>query len=160
MSPSANFGYPSLEIRRHSLDGGDCKPITSIGGKPVYPCGLIANSVFNDSYTQPILIDQAQTYNFTAKGITWKNEHQKYKEAGYASPSDVVPPPNWALRYPDGYTEFPDLRDDEHFQVWMRTAGLPTFRKLFFRNDDETMVAGRYRIQAYMSAFSTSHFSI
>lgn len=32
---------------RSSIDGGNCKPITSIDGKPVYPCGLIANSVFN-----------------------------------------------------------------------------------------------------------------
>lgn len=135
-----------------SLDGGDCKPITSVGDKPVYPCGLIANSVFNDTFSQPVLVDGGQTYNFTDKGITWKNEYKKYEPAGYGSVADVVPPPNWALRYPDGYTAFPDLRADEHFQVWMRTAGLPTFRKLFFRNDDETMAAGRYRIQAYMSA--------
>ena len=32
---------------RSDLDGGDCKPITSQNGKPYYPCGLIANSVFN-----------------------------------------------------------------------------------------------------------------
>lgn len=31
----------------HSLDTGDCKPITSSGNKAIYPCGLIANSVFN-----------------------------------------------------------------------------------------------------------------
>lgn len=29
------------------LDSGDCKPITSVGDKAIYPCGLIANSVFN-----------------------------------------------------------------------------------------------------------------
>lgn len=32
------------------IDGGDCKPITSEDGKPVFPCGLIANSVFNGQY--------------------------------------------------------------------------------------------------------------
>ena len=126
--------------------------MTSIDGKPVYPCGLIANSVFNDTFSQPTLLADSSVYNFTDRGITWKNEYKKYEPAGYSSPSDVSPPPNWALRYPNGYTEFPNLRDDEHFQVWMRTAGLPTFRKLFFRNDDETMRAGRYRIEAYMSA--------
>lgn len=35
---------------RADLDGGDCKPITSEGGKPYYPCGLIANSVFNGEH--------------------------------------------------------------------------------------------------------------
>jgi len=95
----------------------------------------------------------SQTYNFTDVGITWPNEAKKYKTAGYASPSDVSPPPNWAAKYPNGYTEFPDLAADEHFQVWMRTAGLPTFRKLFFRNDVETMAQGRYRINVYMSEY-------
>ena len=34
------------------LDSGDCKPITSgDSGKPIYPCGLIANSVFNGQHT-------------------------------------------------------------------------------------------------------------
>lgn len=148
---SADKNRSSVNLCRSSLDGGDCKPVTSIGGKPVYPCGLIANSVFNDTFSQPILLSDSSVYNFTDRGITWKNEYKKYEPAGYSSPSDVSPPPNWALRYPNGYTEFPNLREDEHFQVWMRTAGLPTFRKLFFRNDDETMRAGRYRIEAYMS---------
>lgn len=30
--------------------------------------------------------------------------------------------------------------------VWMRTAGLPTFRKLYKRNDNDVMRAGYYRI--------------
>jgi hypothetical protein len=31
------------------LDGGDCKPVDTIDGKAIYPCGLIANSLFNGS---------------------------------------------------------------------------------------------------------------
>jgi hypothetical protein len=152
-------------VSASDLNGGDCKPITSSpDGRPYYPCGLIANSVFNDSYSQPILLNAAngatqQTYNFTDKGITWSNEAKKYKKPGYASPSEVSPPPNWAEKYPQGYTEFPDLAADEHLQVWMRTAGLPTFRKLFFRNDQETMAKGIYRIEAYMSQ-SQSRFHL
>ena len=30
--------------------------------------------------------------------------------------------------------------------VWMRTAGLPTFSKLYQRNDDEPMRQGTYRV--------------
>lgn len=73
---------------------------------------------------------------------------------GYSSPTDVVPPPNWALAYPNGYTNqtgFPNLNTNEHFQVWMRVAALPTFRKLWARNDQEVMARGTYRVVAYMS---------
>ncbi|WWC96338.1 hypothetical protein V866_003205 [Kwoniella sp. B9012] len=139
------------------IDSGDCKPITSSGGKPYYPCGLIANSVFNDTYGPVVLLNaqngaQNQTYNFTEKGIAWGGIKKNYVVTpGYDSPSDVLPPPNWARRYPDGYTEFPNLYEDEHFQIWMRIAALPTFRKLWARNDDEVMTQGRYRVSAYMN---------
>jgi hypothetical protein len=33
----------------NDIQGGDCKPLDVIDGKPVYPCGLIANSYFNGS---------------------------------------------------------------------------------------------------------------
>ncbi|WWD05108.1 hypothetical protein V865_003180 [Kwoniella europaea PYCC6329] len=139
------------------IDSGDCKPITSSGGKPYYPCGLIANSFFNDTFGPVVLLNaqngaQNQTYNFTEKGIAWGGIKKNYVVTpGYDSPSDVLPPPNWARRYPDGYTEFPNLYEDEHFQIWMRIAALPTFRKLWARNDDEVMTQGRYRVSAYMN---------
>ncbi|OCF57021.1 transcription regulator [Kwoniella mangroviensis CBS 10435] len=139
------------------IDSGDCKPITSSGGKPYYPCGLIANSVFNDTFGPVVLLNaqngaQNQTYNFTEKGIAWGGIKKNYVVTpGYDSPSDVLPPPNWVRRYPDGYTEFPNLYEDEHFQIWMRIAALPTFRKLWARNDDEVMTQGRYRVSAYMN---------
>ncbi|KAI9634744.1 transcription regulator [Dioszegia hungarica] len=138
------------------LDGGDCKPITSEGGKPYYPCGLIANSVFNDTYPSVVLVNAPnggadQTYNFTEKGIAWGGIAQNYVATpGYASPSDVLPPPNWQAQFPT-YTEFPNLRENEHFQVWMRIAALPTFRKLWARNDREVMAEGTYRITANMN---------
>ncbi|WVQ84999.1 hypothetical protein IAT38_007163 [Cryptococcus sp. DSM 104549] len=141
-----------------SVDDGDCKPITSRDGKPYYPCGLIANSVFNDTFPQVVLLNppngaQNQTYNFTESGIAWGGIAKNFVSTpGYSSPSDVLPPPNWARKYPNGYTDgFPNLRADEHFQVWMRVATLPTFRKLWARNDDEVMTQGRYRVVANMN---------
>lgn len=65
-----------------------------------------------------------------------------------------MPPPNWALRYPQNYTTDsppPDLTQDEHFQNWMRTAGLPTFSKLYGRNDTTTLPTGKYQVQIYYS---------
>jgi hypothetical protein len=35
----------------HDLNKGDCKPLASVGGNAIYPCGLIANSVFNGKFT-------------------------------------------------------------------------------------------------------------
>ena len=104
-------------------------------------------------------------YNFTDKGIAWPGEARKYVDNpvpnhGYGSYSDIVPPPNWMKRFPNNYTEQnppPNLKEDEHFQNWMRTAGLPTFSKLYFRNDNETMVKGRYRITIDMSKDETLH---
>ncbi|ESK88418.1 transcription regulator [Moniliophthora roreri MCA 2997] len=142
------------------LDDSDCKPLGSIDGKAIYPCGLIANSMFNDTFAQPVLLNPAdgteplQTYNFTDKGIAWPGEAKKYvadpvPNNGYSSYSEIVPPPNWAKRFPNNYTAEtppPRLKENEHFQNWMRTAGLPTFTKLYFRNDNETMSRGTYRI--------------
>lgn len=95
----------------------------------------------------------SQAYNFTDKGITWKNEYKKYTNKPPGEPSDYLPPPNWAARYPDGYTEFPQLASDEHFQVWMKISALPTFTKLWGRNDNEVMQAGTYQVVANMSEF-------
>ncbi|GAA5998891.1 hypothetical protein JCM5350_003661 [Sporobolomyces pararoseus] len=142
-----------------SINGGDCKPVDTRDNKIVYPCGLIANSLFNDTFLPPVLLNPAggssganQTYNMTDRGIAWSGESKKYGQTKY-SPSDIIPPPNWVDRYPNGYTEdnLPNLVEDEHFQVWMRTAGLPTFRKLYFRNDDESMNPGNYEIEIYMN---------
>nr|ODN85294.1 transcription regulator [Cryptococcus depauperatus CBS 7841]ODN89758.1 transcription regulator [Cryptococcus depauperatus CBS 7855] len=140
------------------IDKGNCKPITSRDSKPYYPCGLIANSVFNDTFPTIVLLNptngaQNQTFNFTESGIAWGGIAKNYaSKPNYPSPTDVLPPPNWALRYPNGYVDgFPNLREDEHFQVWMRVATLPTFRKLWARNDKEIMTKGTYRVVINMN---------
>ncbi|GLB35180.1 putative LEM3 (ligand-effect modulator 3) family / CDC50 family protein [Lyophyllum shimeji] len=139
------------------LDNSDCKPLATIDNVPVYPCGLIANSLFNDTFSNPVLLNPSggdgspEPYEFTSKGIAWSGEAKKY--ASEPNPryneTGIVPPPNWRERYPQGYTADnppPDLHNDEHFQNWMRTAGLPTFTKLYGRNDTAHMKKGTYRI--------------
>ncbi|KAJ7582489.1 cell cycle control protein [Mycena floridula] len=138
------------------LDKSDCKPLaTDAAGRAIYPCGLIANSLFNDTFSDPFLLGSGdnQIYQFSHQNIAWPDEKKKYVSnpiggKGYASVEDIVPPPNWQSRFPNGYTtdNMPDLAGDEHFQNWMRTAGLPTFTKLYGRNDNDQMVAGTYRI--------------
>jgi len=119
-----------------------------------------------DTFKQPVLLNVGggsgannQTYNMTTQGIAWSSDTARFGKTKYTN-DQVEPPPNWALQYPNGYTDdrpIPDLATFYEFQVWMRTAGLPTFSKLALRNDHETMKAGTYQIDIAMS--STSFFS-
>ncbi|KAF9459337.1 cell cycle control protein [Collybia nuda] len=144
-------------VSASDLQDSDCKPLAqmTVNGTnlPIYPCGLIANSFFNDTFDNPRLLNPPSgtfdVYNFSSVGIAWPGEAKKYvSKPGYSNLSAIVPPPNWRDRFPNGYTEenIPDLRNNEHFQNWMRTAGLPTFTKLYGRNDTTPMPKGIYRI--------------
>lgn len=140
-----------------TISSSACEPLKlDPHGKAYYPCGLIANSLFNDTINSPISVNSAggvssQTYRMTNNGISWASDAELYKKTAYNN-SQVSPPPNWALRYPHGYTEanpIPNLSEYEEFQVWMRTAGLPTFSKLALRNDNDKMLQGTYEISIY-----------
>lgn len=149
-----------------AINGSDCDPLEGakdpIDGifKPYYPCGLIANSLFNDTISEPVLLNPSgtsmdnMTYPMTTNGTAWSSDGDLYHATNY-SLGAALPPPNWRVRYPT-YNEsfpYPSLHTDDHFQVWMRTAGLPTFSKLYRRNDDQTMEAGNYEITIYDSKF-------
>jgi len=93
-------------------------------------------------------------YTMSEKNIAWPGEAKKYTATPNYDLSEIVPPPNWRARYPDGYTESnppPNLKENEHFQNWMRTAGLPTFTKLYSRNDVDELLKGRYQIVVNMN---------
>jgi hypothetical protein len=96
----------------------------------------------------------SSNYDFSEQGIAWPGEAKKYASKLAYNLSEIVPPPNWAAQFPDGYTEDnppPNLHVDEHFQNWMRTAGLPTFTKLYGRNDNDELLQGSYQITIDMS---------
>lgn len=146
-----------------SIDSSDCEPL-QLGedGKAYYPCGLIANSMFNDTIFSPQALNwpgESSDYVYDMKNtsIAWGADKELYKKLDlkdypYGS---VVPPMYWRERYPE-YNEtfpYPDLHTDEAFQVWMRTAGLPTFSKLARRNDDLAMKVGRYQVDVYDCEF-------
>jgi hypothetical protein len=117
------------------------------------PCGLIANSWFYDSFA---LIDgnNGAAVQWQRSGITWPSDSNKFKNispsylAQYPNATGTYPP-NVAFLVPPGSTQFPvtnEVRKREilslmcltfplfflqDFIVWMRVAGLPTFRKLY-----------------------------
>lgn len=142
-------------VSNGSIASSACNPLElNATGYAYYPCGLIANSLFNDTFTSPVQLNvpaenvDNRTYEMSQRGIAWDSDRSLYGKTEYKW-YEVAPPPNWQRRFPDGYTDDqppPALEDDESFMVWMRTAGLPTFSKLALRNDDDVMVAGRYRI--------------
>lgn len=144
-----------------TIRGGSCDPLRlAPDGRPYYPCGLIANSVFNDTFTSPLLLNVPnasslnEIYSMTDRGIAWSSDRQLYGPTEY-NYSQIAVPPNWVERWgPEGYTaENPpeNPAEDEALQVWMRTAGLPAFTKLARRNDNQTMQSGTYQVDITLS---------
>ncbi|CAL5872276.1 uncharacterized protein PFLUO_LOCUS6537 [Penicillium psychrofluorescens] len=136
-------------VPNSTISGGTCSPldIDPVTKKAYYPCGLIANSQFNDTIGNPKNLNLNSYYNMSKNGIAWASDKELIKKTQY-QPDEVVPPPNWEPRYPNGYTasNMPDLHTNEDFLVWMRTAGLPAFSKLSRRNDDAPMPQGQYQL--------------
>lgn len=141
-----------------TIESSLCDPLRLDNrSRPYYPCGLIANSMFNDTYTSPVLLNvpsgNANSAVYEMKnnsGIAWDSDKKLYGKTKYKL-DQIAIPPNWVDRYGGGpdYTEAhppPALEDDQAFQVWMRTAGLPTFSKLAQRNDDDVMKTGTYQV--------------
>lgn len=96
----------------------DCDPRKSVGDSKdsenfYLPCGLIAWSMFNDTFA---LRQGNSTVPWTKKGIAWKSDVDKK----FNNPPADAP----GVRIIDDF-------EDEDFIVWMRTAGLPNFKKLY-----------------------------
>jgi hypothetical protein len=140
-----------------TINDSTCDPITHDpdgSGRIVYPCGLVANSIFNDTFESPVLLTVPhssapnETYVMSTTGIAWGGMKDLYGPTKY-NISQIVPPPNWHERYKDGYTTEnppPDLSTDEHFQNWMMLAAAPNFFKLYQKNDTDPLRVGQYQI--------------
>lgn len=97
------------------------------------PCGAIgtpylktAKTFFNDTYVLKTGTGEAVT--ILENGISWPGDKgYKYKEGPNSSQNQWINP------------------EDEHFIVWMRTSGLPNFRKLWGRIEGG-LEAGTYRL--------------
>mmetsp|Transcript_519 Transcript_519/g.887 ORF Transcript_519/g.887 Transcript_519/m.887 type:complete len:365 (-) Transcript_519:72-1166(-) len=114
-------------------DTGDCAPQQFLGDNSsllINPCGLIAWSLFNDTY-------QIQSCNWSyceanetlvpivSRGIAWDSDRERKFGDHVAENFNTDP----ALR--GGATIDGPIQADERFLVWMRTATLSTFRKLW-----------------------------
>jgi len=148
--------FVGLKLKTHKIDKKpfDANSMDAIpdNNAEIYPCGLIANSYFNDSFSNLTLSGTEMTFNFSSNGIAWPGDQQRFSKTNYGAGlsngtiEGVAPPPNWT-KYGGVYTvdTIPDVSKDEHLQVWMRTSGLPTFRKLYGKTTD-TLPAGTWEI--------------
>ncbi len=110
------------------------------------------NAVCNSSSTSNYV------YSFSENGISWPADSEKFGKTQWIStspkdiPKKLVPPDAWRAAYPNIYgngyniSNIPDLSKFYKLQVWMRTAGLPTFRKLWGRNDATALNKGTWSI--------------
>lgn len=142
-------------ISADSLDK-HCDPLRKDNqtGKVIYPCGLVANSMFNDTFDPWLKGVDGNTADFplTNNGTAWSTDRHRYHPTQYNA-SDIVPPPNWAKMFPHGYNEtnVPDIQTWQEFQVWMRTAALPTFYKRVLQNESATLPRGHYSMTIGMN---------
>lgn len=102
-----------------------CDPEDTTSNKSVIvPCGLIAWSLFNDTYS---FARNSQDLTVNKKGISWKSDRDhKF--------GDNVFPKNFQTGTLIGGGKLDPktpLSEQEDLIVWMRTAALPTFRKLY-----------------------------
>jgi hypothetical protein len=104
-----------------------CEPEkTTADGKPIVPCGLIAWSLFNDTYS---FTRGNENLTVDKKDISWKSDRE-HKFGKNVYPSNFQ---NGLLKGGGTLDPAIPLSEQEDLIVWMRTAALPTFRKLYGR---------------------------
>ncbi|XP_021901443.1 ALA-interacting subunit 1-like [Carica papaya] len=118
-------------------DVSSCKPEDNAEGLPIVPCGLIAWSLFNDTYN---FTRNNQHLNVNKRGISWKSDRE-HKFGKNVFPKNFQ---NGSLIGGASLIPNVSLSEQENLIVWMRTAALPTFRKLYGKievdlNEGETI---------------------
>ena len=118
----------------HAVDGTPLDP-----NAPAYPCGLVAKSLFNDTfalYRDDTSVETVNSENFRISiddtDIAWDLD-KKYNFA------NMLENPNWAS------VQWHDVTD-QHFIVWMRISAFPNFRKLYGQVH-EGLKKGKYKLR-------------
>lgn len=135
-----------LEEGLIKLPSNDCELLDYVDGRPVAPCGVIANSLFNDtfslSYRKVDVVDYMGnqiTVPLNQRDIAWPTDKSsKYKNPAnmsYAFLNYYIKPPSWNV---SAYLLDPNDQANngylnERFLVWMRVSAFSSFRKLYAR---------------------------
>ncbi|CAI8587353.1 unnamed protein product [Vicia faba] len=128
--------YVKSRSDRQLLDGlgyndtSSCRPLESSNDLPIVPCGLIAWSLFNDTYK---FSRGPSELKVNRKGIAWKSD-RNHKFGKHVYPLNFQ---NGTLTGGAKLDPSIPLSDQEDLIVWMRTAALPTFRKLYGKIEED-----------------------
>lgn len=133
-------------------NSGDCDPVITndkmnksknLKGEnlnpsdPAVPCGLIAKSFFTDTFRLVRRATNPENIEINQKDIAWEaDKNLKFKNV--ENPADKSDKEWYKTK------QWIDMTD-EHFIVWMRPAGLPNFRKLWGRIEQD-LPKGSYRV--------------
>ena len=159
-----------LQLRGIAYGGSvECEPYEKDEqGRYYAPCGLIANSLFND--TIRLKDGGGVAVALTGTGIAWSSDVDTMFQnpphsgdlcsAAAFDPAAAATPPNWPVQtcrlgqalpggvdeclttddsnceyspFTPAYASSGEGYENEDFMVWMRTAAMPTFRKLYRR---------------------------
>lgn len=147
-----------------NIVSGDCEPFAYDGDKPIVPCGAIANSLFSDEL-ELYSIKHGKDVPLLKTGIAWPSD----KNIKFRNPEgnltkvfqNFTKPKNWTKHIYDLdiKNESNNGFQNEDLIVWMRTAALPTFRKLYRRVNHtadgftEGLLAGNYTLNVNYSKY-------
>ncbi|KJH42500.1 core histone H2A/H2B/H3/H4 [Dictyocaulus viviparus] len=132
------------------MEVADCEPYAYDENKnPIAPCGVIANSMFNDTYELYYVQNSAKILvPVTTDGVLWDvDKDKKFKNPPLPPSGDLceafkgtAKPPNWKVE-PCKINGFENV----DLIVWMRTAALPNFRKLWRLVDRNNNTRSEFR---------------
>ncbi|KVI00840.1 Protein of unknown function DUF284, transmembrane eukaryotic [Cynara cardunculus var. scolymus] len=109
---------------------GSCEPQASENGLPIVPCGLVAWSLFNDTYS---FSRGTKKLDIERKNIAWKSDRD-HKFGKHVYPFNFQ---NGSFIGGGKLDTTIPLSDQEDLIVWMRTAAFPSFRKLYGRIEED-----------------------
>ncbi|GMM30419.1 hypothetical protein DAMA08_031640 [Martiniozyma asiatica (nom. inval.)] len=144
----SSYDWNQLKGEAVPLDQLNCNGMESRDGKIIYPCGLVANSMFNDTISNLNIFNNdnsGESINWSSNDIAWSSDVKLYKTSKY-NINEILPPLNWIEKYPNGYSEsdLEFISSDERFMNWMKTAALPSFLKLYGKG--KGMKSGNYEM--------------
>jgi hypothetical protein len=141
----------------------ECDPLVRINNtKLLNPCGLVANTMFNDIITATFTDSSNVVYTLDESDIALPSDKDKYDQVDgfdYYEKTTGTSCKSGYTDYTDGNTDYCyyypndettqylyqtygsdiispiDGVNNEHFIVWMRVEALPTFRKLYGKID-------------------------
>ncbi|ANM58102.1 putative CDC50/LEM3 family protein [Arabidopsis thaliana] len=116
-----------------------CAPEDTLGGQPIVPCGLVAWSLFNDTYD---FTRNNQKLPVNKKDISWKSDRES-KFGKNVFPKNFQ---KGSLIGGKSLDQDIPLSEQEDLIVWMRTAALPTFRKLYGKIDTDLQAGDTIKV--------------